>query len=159
MGKDQKINKVLMLYEKLTYHIENDEHSEEKLLRRELSVNKKLRDVKLSLTESHVIACIGDNEKTNGTFIAKSLNITKGGVSKAAAKLLQKGMIDDMRQPDNRKEVYYVLTELGREVYLAHAHMHEKSQDDLRDVLDKYSENELDTVSKFLSDFMGSLRN
>ena len=156
MDKQAKVSKVLELYEKLTYGIENDEHSEEKLLRKELKSLSLLEGINLSLTACHVIACIGDmnGEKVNGTYIAKELNITKGGVSKAVAKLVSKNMVEAIRSDSNRKEVYYELTDLGRNVYRAHAQMHEKAKDQQRAVLASYSEGELEIISRFLKDII-----
>lgn len=154
--KKELINTVLDLYEQLTYHIENEEHSEEKLLRKELNERKTLAKIPLSLTECHMIACIGgnDDEMVNGTFIAKNLNITKGGVSKAASKLINKKMIETVKSESNRKEIYYVLTAIGRDAYLAHEQMHEKAHQQHQQILNEYTNEELAAVKKFLKDFM-----
>lgn len=154
MNSEMKVDKVLELYESLTYQIENEEHGEEKLLSKELSSHKLLKNTKLSLTECHVVACIGDNDTANGTFIAKTLNITKGGVSKAAAKLIQKKMIKSLRMQDNKKEVYYELTELGKQLHYAHSIMHERAKEHQRKVLAGYTDQELSVVAKFLKDII-----
>ncbi len=144
------IEEIIKKFEKLTYSIENDGHSEEKLLRTELNGHNVLKNTRISLTECHIIACIGANGSANGTFIAKTLNITKGSVSKTAAKLTEKNLINTERLPNNKKEIHYTLTRLGQELYRLHENMHGKAKDEFALKLEKFTAGELKTIRAFL---------
>ena len=153
MTRDKQIQSILKKFDELTYRIENSYHSEEKVLSKERSQHEALKGTELSLTEYHVIASIGDNENVNGTFLANDLGITKGGVSKTIVKLIGKAMLNAVKLPSNRKEVYYQLTELGQLVYNLHERMHTGIKDDAAKKLKKYSDEELAIIGKFLNDF------
>jgi DNA-binding MarR family transcriptional regulator len=106
----------------------------------------------MSLSECHIVAQIGQHESVNGTFLAKNLNITKGGVSKSVTKLVNKGLVEIKKLPNNRKEVHYSLTELGVKVFAVHEKMHESAQDEIKRTLVKYDEGALTIISNFLDD-------
>ena len=75
-------------------------------------------------TEMHCIDSIGKIENPNVTKIAQHLNLTKAGVSKIIKKLIKKKSIEIYKSPDNKKETYYKLTEIGMEVFNKHLKMH-----------------------------------
>ena len=52
-------------------------------------------------------------ERPNVTALAEALGITRGGASKAVARLQSLGLVERYQLPDNRKEVYYRLSEQG----------------------------------------------
>ena len=56
---------------------------------------------------------IGRLEKPNVTALSDATGITRGGVSKAVARLDEAGLIERYQLPENRKEVYYRLTPAG----------------------------------------------
>ncbi len=109
-----------------------------------------LKNTRISLTECHIIACIGANGSANGTFIAKTLNTTKGSISKTAAKMSEKSLINTERLPNNKKEVHYSLTDLGKELYRLHENMHGKAKDEFALKLEKFTACELETIRAFL---------
>ncbi|KAL1110065.1 hypothetical protein AAG570_014045 [Ranatra chinensis] len=156
MNRGEKLVQIAELFEQITYSIENNEHSEEKLLTRELKKYKALKGVPLSLTECHVVACIGKYGGANGTMLSKELNITKGGISKAANKLMEKSIIVAEKLPNNKKEIHYKLSPLGELVYEAHEHMHKKANEQFLNMLSKYSDTELIAINGFLKDVYGS---
>ena len=53
-------------------------------------------------------------ERPNVTALAEVLGVTRGGASKAVARLQSMGLVERYQLPDNRKEVYYRLSENGR---------------------------------------------
>ena len=57
---------------------------------------------------------IGKLERPNVTALAEALGITRGGASKAVSKLQSMGLVERYQLPDNRKEIYYRLSEQGR---------------------------------------------
>ncbi len=119
---------------------------------------KNIYDKNLMISEFHVIDCIGKNRLLNATFISKELDMTKGAISKITAKLLEKGLIKANRLENNKKEIYYTLTAQGREAFEIHEKLHEKENEKLLAIFDKYNKEELNTISKFLDDLLNDFR-
>lgn len=109
-----------------------------------------IRDI--SLSEFHVIECIGKNNMTNNIFIAKELDMTKGGISKINSKLLSKEIIKADKIENNKREIYYSLTEKGMLLFKLHKYFHKKEREKLMEILNKYKEEEMTTICKFLDD-------
>ncbi len=76
-------------------------------------------------TEMHCIDCIGKIENPNVTKISKSLGLTKAAISKIIKKLTDKEAVEIYKNPENKKETYYKLTAIGKNVYEKHLKMHE----------------------------------
>lgn len=68
----------------------------------------------LTMTEIHVLSCVGDNEPINVTSIAEKMNTTKATVSRISTKLLGAGFLHRTQLSDNKKEVYFRLTPAGK---------------------------------------------
>lgn len=118
---------------------------------------KMIFDKTLMVSEYHVIDCIGKNQLPNATFIATELNLTKGAISKITAKLLAKDLIKANRLENNKKEIYYTLTTSGKEVFAFHKKVHDLENKKLVDIFDKYNQEELNTISRFLDDILHEL--
>jgi DNA-binding MarR family transcriptional regulator len=115
---------------------------------------EELRNMSLSIAECHVVDCIERNEQLNTTALAKTLNITKGGISKIAAKLLKKGLIEVQRLANNQKEIYYRLTPLGVKIFQAHAGLHLQAEQEFIALFSTYSQDEMHFAGKFLADLL-----
>lgn len=125
---------------------------DEEEVRKELSKISEddIRDI--SLSEFHVIECIGKNNMANNIFIAKELYMTKGGISKINSKLLSKEIINADKIENNKKEIYYSLTVKGMALFKLHEYFHKKEQEKLMEILNKYKDEEMITILKFLDD-------
>lgn len=108
----------------------------------------------LTLSELHVIDCIGNNKLCNTMFISKQLDITKGGISKISSKLLSKELIKATKLENNKKEIYYSLTRLGEDVYKIHKKLHQEEEKEIIKMISKYNKDELNTILKFLDDII-----
>lgn len=75
-------------------------------------------------SELHCLEAIGRRENPNVTFLAQKLALTRGAASKIVKKLLNRGDIDSYQLAANKKEIYYRLTERGREAAAAHERRH-----------------------------------
>ena len=107
----------------------------------------------LGLNEVHFLDAIGKVEKTNVTEIAVALNLTKGAVTKIAAKLLKKEHIRKFQREGNRKEVYFTLTDSGREIYELHLHRHLQLERNELEFLDQFSREEQAVVIDFFKKY------
>lgn len=65
-------------------------------------------------SEVHCIEYIERNADSNVTKLAESLYMTTGAISKITKKLIKKGIIESYQKLDNKKEVYFRLTEEGK---------------------------------------------
>ncbi|QBD87697.1 MarR family transcriptional regulator [Clostridium tetani] len=110
-------------------------------------------------SEVHCIDAIGNLEKANGTQIANYLNITRSAVSKIIRRLQKENLIISSQKPDNKKEIFYALTNEGKYIFKQHKQAHEKWE--IRDTkfLKTISTNEKETVFKFLKKFNSYLEN
>lgn len=117
---------------------------------------KKLQIDMLSnnITSVHVIDCIGDHEPINHTGITKRMNLSKASITSISSKLLETGFIMKNQLNNNRKEIYFSLTDKGRQVYQLHQKMHQAKEDNFYQFIESYSEAELQTIGKFMSDLL-----
>lgn len=107
---------------------------------------------KLSVGALHILSDLEDRSKT-GNDLACSLNLTRGGVSRASKKLCDYGLITACQKNGNKKNIYYTLTDKGREVAQAHDELHCMMQTQMmKKFTDKYSPEELQLVCNFLND-------
>jgi DNA-binding MarR family transcriptional regulator len=153
-------NSIIGKIETLIYHI-NIDNTEAKLFKDCLDENgiNALDNIAVNLAECHMLACIEDNKPINAVGIAKQLNMTRGGISKIAARLRSKRMITMQHIPDNRKEIFYSLTPLGKQIYQIHNVLHQKTRGRLTNLLSKYNDDELILAGKFLSDLVEAYSN
>lgn len=107
----------------------------------------------LSIVAFHTLSVLETGEKT-GIEIAEEIAVTRGGVTRAAKKLRQYGLVNAVKHADDQKKIYYSLTEDGRKLALVHDQLHETIKQELVDTLTtKYSKNDLQVVARFLNDF------
>jgi DNA-binding MarR family transcriptional regulator len=103
----------------------------------------------LSITEFHILECIGkcdDNGRTIGD-IAQSLSVTMPTVTVAIAKLEKKGYVLKNKCESDGRLVYITLTKQGKRMNTAHRYFHELM---VRELCDNLSEQEIDVLIKSL---------
>lgn len=91
----------------------------------------------------HVIDAIGQLELMNGTTISKQFGIPKGSVSKITRKLVQQEIIRTEFLPDNKKEVLFLTTPLGKEIFDLHLALHKQMNKGITRFLQRYNTDEL----------------
>ncbi|MCF4142276.1 MULTISPECIES: MarR family winged helix-turn-helix transcriptional regulator [Dethiosulfovibrio] len=101
-------------------------------------------------TEIHTIVAVGGNPNSNLTELAELLGVSKSSVSKFVKKLLEKGYIVKTRARDNRKEVFFELTERGWTAYRGHEIFSEKLFGKVYDILKKGEDGDALVVRRFL---------
>lgn len=107
-----------------------------------------------NITSVHVIDCIGDDEPINHTGIVKKMKLSKGSITNITSKLLGMGFIRSSQRDNNRKEIYFSLTDKGRLVYDMHQGMHREKEEKFYQFMESYTEAELQTIQKFMSDLV-----
>ncbi|WP_459481631.1 MarR family transcriptional regulator [Clostridium saccharoperbutylacetonicum] len=104
-------------------------------------------------SEVHYIECIGRNVEPNVTKLAESLYMTRGAISKMTKKLIEKGIIESYQKPDNKKEIYFKLTEQGQKIYKIHDKLHKEFQKRDKVVFEKVTEEQFDSMLTFINKY------
>ena len=105
----------------------------------------------------HVLDAIGRLEPVNGITISKQFGIPKGSVSKVTRKLAAKNLIITETLPNNKKEILFRMTTLGKEIFEVHRAMHLEMEQRMSEFLRRYSADELRFIAKIIQDF-GQMR-
>lgn len=93
-------------------------------------------------SEIHCIEYIGSNEDSNVTKLADSFYMTRGAASKITKKLMEKDLIKSYQKPENKKEIYFKLTEKGENIYTLHEKLHEEFRERDQTVFEPVTEEE-----------------
>lgn len=106
-----------------------------------------------SLTEIHCVEVIGQEVQINGTKLAQIMNITRGAASKITKRLMGYKLVEGYRHPENKKELYFKLTDKGMDIYKQHEIAHKAWEK--RDIhfLETIDLNERKIVLSFLTSF------
>jgi DNA-binding MarR family transcriptional regulator len=85
-----------------------------------------------------VIDAIGRMELVNGITISERYRIPKGTVSKITRRLIAQNLISQERLPNNRKELLFRLTPLGRDLFDLHRTFDERMERGFVQFLQRY---------------------
>ncbi|MFS0840270.1 MarR family winged helix-turn-helix transcriptional regulator [Paenibacillus sp. 1P03SA] len=106
----------------------------------------------LTLTQMHVLHEIAGGENANVTQIANRIGVTKGGVSKAVAKLIQSGLAAEAPRHGNKREIHYLVTPQGEQIAHVHDKLHRLLEEKHFGLYCTYSGEELSVITRFLDD-------
>ena len=109
-----------------------------------------LRD--MSLTTAHVINAIGLLEPVNGITISAQFRIPKGTVSKVTRRLIAQKLAISEYLPNNKKEILFRLTPLGRELFDVHRAFDGQMERGFNRFLQRYRPDELRLLIRVLED-------
>ena len=126
------------------------------LLNKIVSLNKpKMKDSLKGYksSEVHCIEYIGRNADSNVTQLAESFYMTRGAISKITKKLIKKGIIESYQKSDNKKEIYFKLTEQGSVINKVHAELHKEFQERDKAVFEQVTEEQFDIMLSFVEKY------
>ncbi|WP_449621534.1 winged helix DNA-binding protein [Robertmurraya sp. Marseille-Q9965] len=104
----------------------------------------------------HVLDAIGRLEPVNGITISKQFGIPKGSVSKITRKLVEKQIIQTEFLPDNKKEILFRTTSLGKEMFYLHEALHRQIKMGVQQFLQRYDTNQLRFLIHSLEDTLNA---
>ena len=104
-------------------------------------------------SEVHCIEYIGRNADTNVTKLAESYYVTRGAISKITKKLIKKGLIESYQKQNNKKEIYFRLTEQGKVINHVHEELHKEFQERDKAVFEQVTEEQFDIMLGFVKKF------
>lgn len=101
-------------------------------------------------SEVHCIEYIEKNKDSNVTKLADSFYMTRGAISKLTKKLIKKELIESYQKSDNKKEIYFRLTEKGRAVYEIHEKLHNEFSERDKVVFEQVTEEQFNSMLHFV---------
>ncbi|WP_221469417.1 MarR family transcriptional regulator [Cohnella nanjingensis] len=107
--------------------------------------------------EVHCIDLIEKMQDANVSKLAKAFQVTRGAISKVTKGLIETGAIERYQKPDNKKEIYFKLTEVGREIYGEHEKMHQTRIEKDGDFFSPLSEEEKNQLIGMLNKIYGQI--
>ena len=108
-------------------------------------------------SEVHCIEYIGRNLDSNVTKLAESFYMTRSAISKITKKLIEKGFIESYQKPDNKKEIYFKLTEQGKVIHKIHEELHKEFQERDKVIFDQVTEEQFDSMLSFVEKYSNHL--
>lgn len=113
---------------------------------------------KVSVVGYHVLDILSVNSELTGARIAKKLGVTRGGVTRAARKMVGEGLIEAVQHEDNKKNIYYQITKSGQKLVEWHTKMYDELYQQLeKKIEDEFTLEELDTIIRFLTEIKGHI--
>ncbi|MFD1887974.1 MarR family transcriptional regulator [Paenibacillus wenxiniae] len=116
-----------------------------------IKMEDQLRDHKPS--EVHCLEYIGKHPDCNVTRLAEHFYMTRSAISKMTKKLLEKGLIKSYQKPDNKKEIYFQLTEQGKEIEHIHERLHLEFQERDAAVFASITDQQYDRMLTFIDSY------
>ncbi|SLK10267.1 MULTISPECIES: MarR family winged helix-turn-helix transcriptional regulator [unclassified Paenibacillus] len=104
-------------------------------------------------SEVHCIEYIEKNADSNVTKLAESFYMTRGAISKLTKKLIEKGLIESYQKSDNKKEIYFRLTEQGKVIYQIHEDLHNEFQERDKIVFEQVTDDQFDSMLNFVDKY------
>ncbi len=148
------VAQILALLAKATDQFDSDEHGSSWQWMAEHSQNPLIVDIMhdLSVTSWRVIDAIGRLEPVNGITISAQFRIPKGTVSKVTRRLIAQNLVSTEFLPNNKKEILFRLTPLGRELADVHRAFDAQMERGIFRFLQRYSADELRLLVRVLQD-------
>ncbi|SCV21458.1 MarR family transcriptional regulator [Bacillus cereus] len=104
-------------------------------------------------SEVHCIEHIENNADSNVTQLAEAFYVTRGAISRMTKKLIKKGLIESYQKSENKKEIYFRLTEQGKEIYKIHEDLHKEFQERDKAVFEQVTKEEFDSIISFVEKY------
>ncbi|UKS29544.1 MarR family transcriptional regulator [Paenibacillus sp. HWE-109] len=104
-------------------------------------------------SEVHCIEYIEKNVDSNVTKLAEYFYMTRGAISKLTQKLIQKGLIESYQKSENKKEIYFRLTEQGKVIYKIHEDLHKEFQERDKAVFEQVTEAQFESMLSFVAKY------
>ncbi|WP_125608003.1 MarR family winged helix-turn-helix transcriptional regulator [Lapidilactobacillus bayanensis] len=105
---------------------------------------------KLTLNDLDLIDVIADHPNERLSDYANYLTIRQGTVSKSITKLAREQLVVKFHQGENKKTTFVKLLPLGQQLYALHRQYHRDNDRRLKAVLDRFSDDDLAIVARFL---------
>ncbi len=109
-------------------------------------------DALLYEAEIHMIMFIKDFPGLHVSALAEKIGVTKGAVSQTVMKLVRKGMVEKVKDPQNHSRILLQLTSKGEIAYFEHKKYHQEFDRMVDTLMADASDDQIDFLKKFLND-------
>ena len=106
------------------------------------------QEFELSVWQWRIIAALGEREGLTSTEVAQRTLMDKPTVSRAAASLIERGILERSIDSDDRRRAPMRLTDEGKAIYAA---VIPRAMESERELLDAISADEAETLHRLLS--------
>ncbi|TFZ13997.1 MarR family transcriptional regulator [Bacillus cereus] len=104
-----------------------------------------------TLTQLHIVSVIHESkQQMNNTLLSMELNISKATISKAIRVLIDNKILLTHQNTDNKKEIFYTLTDKGIQLAIVHKKLHKIAHKRYSELFQQFDDSELQVVTKFL---------
>ena len=124
-------------------------------------VNKPELEVALkdySLSEIELIEHVALIAEANVTKLAAASYMTRGAISKLTKKLIQAEVLERYQNEENKKEIYFRLTEKGEAINTIHQELHQSFLERDQAVFAPMTKDEFDTIFRFIGRYRHHLK-
>ncbi len=104
----------------------------------------------LHRSELRLMQLIGEAPQLNVSELSERAGVTKSAVTQMSGKLCEKGLIDARKNPHNKKEKYFCLTQSGRSALDAYENANRRAAAGMREYLCALSADEKKTIMDFM---------
>lgn len=111
-------------------------------------------DVKISISEIHVLDTIFNNPGIHISGIAKKREVTRGAISQLIKKMEKKGLVSKSPDPANLSRTVINLTKKGVIAQRVHLDFHDLFNKEINESLKSLSSNERNAIDKFLNEVL-----
>ncbi|HFU6789709.1 TPA: zinc-dependent MarR family transcriptional regulator [Streptococcus agalactiae] len=113
-------------------------------------------DVKLTNTQEHILMLLSQEQLTNSD-LAKKLNISQAGVTKAVKSLISQDMLKANKDSKDARITYFELSELAKPIADEHTHHHDNTLGVYGRLVNHFSKDEKVVLERFLDLFSREL--
>ena len=113
------------------------------------------KDLKLYPSEIHLLDVIDRHREINASDMAIRLGVTKGAVSQTLTRLVNKGVVYRIRDPQHKNELTVHFTELGKEVFEQHRKTRARLAKRFAEYLADVPDEERAVIKRFLKKLEG----
>ncbi|WPC43928.1 MarR family transcriptional regulator [Clostridium sp. JS66] len=106
--------------------------------------------------EIHMIEAIGNHKNANASELSIIMGITNGAINQVANKLIKKGLVEQYRMKDNKKDVFYQLTPQGEIANVEHSNYHKEQYRHMKEYIDELVPEKINIINKFFDELIKS---
>ncbi|ARV91120.1 MarR family transcriptional regulator [Bacillus thuringiensis serovar roskildiensis] len=104
-----------------------------------------------TLTQLHIVSVIHESKQhMNNTLLSMELNISKATISKAIRVLIDNKILLTHQNIDNKKEIFYTLTDEGIQLAIIHKKLHKIAHERYNKLFQQFNDTELQVITNFL---------
>ncbi|ALL11734.1 MarR family transcriptional regulator [Bacillus thuringiensis] len=104
-----------------------------------------------TLTQLHIVSVIHESKQhMNNTLLSMELNISKATISKAIRVLIDNKILLTHQNIDNKKEIFYTLTDEGIQLAIIHKKLHKIAHERYNKLFQQFNDTELQVITIFL---------